>query len=215
MDQIIQIFQSVMSIGEHLGDLGNWAYAILVLIVFSETGLVILPFLPGDTLLFTAGAYTATGNLSLVLLDALIILAAVFGNTVNFWVGSYLVKKLDVTQIKWIDQTALKKTHGFFEKHGGKTIILARFIPVIRTFAPFVAGISHMNFVRFQIFNVVGAILWVVSLTLAGYFFGNIPIIYNNLSLIVILGVLIAVVPLAIGGLFKLIQPFFKNKIQE
>jgi membrane-associated protein len=215
VEQIISFFQTIMHIGDHIGEYGTWTYGILSAIIFAETGFVIFPFLPGDTLLFTAGAYCASGQLSIVILNALIIGSAIAGNTVNYWVGQYLVKKIEISSIKWIDQKALMRTHGFFEKHGGKTIILARFLPIVRSFAPFVAGISGMSFTKFQIFNVVGACLWSLSLTICGYFFGNLPGIRDNLDLIVILGIGAAVVPLAIAGFFKIVKSIFYQKRQN
>jgi membrane-associated protein len=215
VEQIISFFQTIMHIGDHMGEYGSWTYGILSGIIFAETGFVIFPFLPGDTLLFTAGAYCASGHLSLVILNALIIGSAIAGNTVNYWVGQYLVTKIEISSIKWIDQKALMRTHGFFEKHGGKTIILARFLPIVRSFAPFVAGISGMTFTKFQFFNVVGACLWSLSLTICGYFFGNLPGIRDNLDLIVVLGIGAAVVPLAIAGLFKIIKSIFNQKRQN
>lgn len=203
-----------MHIGDHIGDYGNWTYGILSGIIFAETGFVIFPFLPGDTLLFTAGAFCASGQLSIVILNLVIIISAIAGNTVNYWVGQYLVKKIEISSIKWIDQKALMRTHGFFEKHGGKTIILARFLPIIRSFAPFVAGISNMSFAKFQLFNIVGACLWSLSLTIAGYFFGNLPGIRDNLDLIVVIGIGAAVVPLSIAGFFKILKSIFKNKVK-
>ncbi|WP_245898534.1 VTT domain-containing protein [Polynucleobacter rarus] len=212
MEQIISIFQTIMHIGDHIGEYGTWTYGILSGIIFAETGFVIFPFLPGDTLLFTAGAYCASGQLNIVLLNALIIGSAIAGNTVNYWVGQYLVTKIDITSAKWIDQKALLRTHGFFEKHGGKTIILARFLPIVRSFAPFVAGISGMTFTKFQLFNVAGACLWSLSLTICGYFFGNLPGIRDNLDLIVVIGIGAAVVPLTIAGFFKIIKSIFNQK---
>jgi membrane-associated protein len=215
VEQIISFFQTIMHIGDHIGDYGTWTYGILSGIIFAETGFVIFPFLPGDTLLFTAGAYCASGQLNIVILNALIIGSAIAGNTVNYWVGQYLVKKMDITSAKWIDQKALTRTHGFFEKHGGKTIILARFLPIVRSFAPFVAGISGMSFSKFQLFNVAGAFLWSLSLTICGYFFGNLPGIRDNLDLIVVLGIGAAVVPLTIAGFFKIIKSIFNQKRQN
>jgi len=176
---------------------------VLFAIVFCETGLVILPFLPGDTLLFIAGAFCASGAMNAGLLVVLLILAAVSGNTVNYWIGSAIGHKVFTHDYKWLDKAALQRTHAFYENHGGKTIILARFIPIVRTFAPFVAGVSEMTFGKFQIFNIAGAALWVVSLVAGGYFFGNIPIIRDHLNTIVLIGVGAAVIPLALGGLWK------------
>lgn len=212
VDQLISIFQFIMHIGDHLGEYGTWAYGILSAIVFAETGFVVLPFLPGDTLLFTAGAFAATGHLSLLLLNVLIISAAIAGNTVNFWIGQYLVQRMEISSLKWVDQSALERTHKFFEKHGGKTIVLARFVPIVRTFAPFVAGISGMTFTKFQIFNGLGAVFWSVSLTVCGYFFGNLPIIRDNLNIIVLVGVGAAIIPILITGCLRILSAILGNK---
>lgn len=210
MENIIQLLDLILHIDKHLGlivqEYGPWAYGFLYSIIFAETGLVILPFLPGDSLLFIAGAFSANGSFDLVLLNVGLILSATLGNTLNFWVGTYLGKRFEVHEMKWLDKKAFDKTHYFFEKHGGKTIVLARFLPIIRTFAPFVAGISEMSFVRFQIFNILGAALWVSGLTVAGYFFGNLPFIRDNLNIIVLLGVGAAAIPIAITGIWKLLK---------
>ena len=182
---------------------GTLVYVILFAIVFCETGLVVVPFLPGDTLLFVGGAFAAEGTLNIWLLMALLIVAAVVGNTVNYWVGRAIGKKVFTNDYKWLDKEALHKTHRFYENHGGKTIILARFIPIVRTFAPFVAGVSEMTFARFQFFNITGALLWVVGLVTGGYFFGHIPFIKDHLTGIVVIGAGAAVFPLILGGLWK------------
>ena len=186
-----------------LANYGIYVYVVLFAIIFSETGLVVLFFFPGDTLLFIAGAFCATGEMNAPLLMALLIIAAVTGNTLNYWIGSRIGQRVFTHDYRWINKDALHKTHNFFERHGGKTIILARFVPVVRTFAPFVAGVSKMSHSRFQLFNVTGAVLWVVSLVTAGYFFGNIPIVRDHLTTIVLVGVGAAVVPVALGGLYK------------
>ena len=186
-----------------LANYGIYVYVVLFAIIFSETGLVVLFFFPGDTLLFIAGAFCFTGEMNIFLLNALLITAAVTGNTLNYWIGSRIGQKVFTHDYRWINKDALRRTHDFFDKHGGKTIILARFVPVVRTFAPFVAGVSKMPHLRFQLFNITGATLWVVSLTAAGYFFGGVPIIRDNLTLIVMIGVAAAVVPVALGGLYK------------
>ena len=191
---------------------GTLAYAILSLIIFSETAFVIFPFLPGDTLLFAAGAFCANGDLSLIILNLLVVISAVVGNTINYWIGRYLVTRIDVTKAKWINQDALEKTHMFFEKHGGKTIILARFVPLVRSFAPFVAGLSNMDQKKFQIFNIVGAVLWSGILTVCGYFFGNLPVIRDNLNEIVLIGALAAIVPTVFAGIWRFVQPLFIKK---
>lgn len=194
------------ALGIMLEQYGAWIYLLLFAIVFAETGLVIFPFLPGDTLLFIAGAFCATGLMSAPLLMFLLIVAAVTGNTVNYLIGRALGQRVFTHDYRWIDRQAVEKTHGFFERHGGKTIILARWIPVIRTFAPFVAGVSAMGLTRFQIFNLVGALLWVVGLVMAGYFFGNIPIIRDHLNTIVLVGIAAAAGPVALAAVVRWVR---------
>jgi membrane-associated protein len=186
-------------------------YLTLAAIFFSETGLVFMAFLPGDSLLFVAGAVSAlpqaqAKGLNVHLLTIVITLAAVIGNTVNYAIGAWLGKKVYDGTIGWIDQDALKKTHDFFERHGGKTVMIARFIPVIRSFAPLVAGASGMDFRRFQVFNVLGALTWVVSLVYGGFLFGNIPIIRDNLGIILIVGIAAVVGPLLLAALMRLLR---------
>jgi membrane-associated protein len=204
---LMQFFDMILHVDKTLGMLlaqyGVYVYAVLFAIVFCETGLVVLFFFPGDTLLFIAGAFCATGEMNYPLLMALLITAAVTGNTLNYWIGEKIGQRVFTHDYRWLNKDALHRTHEFFEKHGGKTIILARFVPVVRTFAPFVAGVSDMSHARFQLFNVTGAVLWVVSLVTAGYFFGNIPVVRDHLTVIVLVGVGAAVVPLALGGLWK------------
>ena len=164
------------------------------------------PFLPGDSLLFIAGAYCATEHFNLWTLCIGLLIAAIAGNTVNYFIGRWIGERIFSSESRWIDQAALRKTHAFYEKHGGKTIIVARFLPIIRTFAPFVAGVSVMNFSRFQFFNITGALLWVFGLVVAGYFFGNIPIIRQNLNVIVLVGIGAAAIPIVLAALYKLFQ---------
>jgi membrane-associated protein len=203
----MQFFDMILHVDKTLGMLlsqyGIYVYAVLFAIVFCETGLVVLFFFPGDTLLFIAGAFCATGEMSYPLLMGLLILAAVAGNTLNYHIGEAIGQRMFTHDYRWINKDALKRTHDFFEKHGGKTIILARFVPVVRTFAPFVAGVSDMTHTRFQMFNITGAVLWVAGLVTAGYFFGNIPVIRDHLTAIVLIGVGAAIVPLALGGIYK------------
>jgi membrane-associated protein len=187
-----------------LANYGLYVYMVLFAIVFCETGLVVLFFFPGDTLLFIAGAYCATGDMHYAILVLLLITAAVTGNTVNYWIGSRIGQRVFTHNYRWVNQEALKKTHDFFDRHGGKTIILARFVPVVRTFAPFVAGVSAMPHARFQMFNFTGAALWVIGLVTAGYFFGNIPVVRDHLTTIVLVGVGAAVVPVALSGLYRM-----------
>ncbi|SNT15113.1 membrane-associated protein [Noviherbaspirillum humi] len=191
-------------LGQFIAQYGTMIYAVLFAIVFCETGLVVMPFLPGDTLLFIAGAFCATGSMNAGLLIVLLLIAATGGNTVNYWIGKAIGQRVFTHDYRWLDKAALQKTHAFYENHGGKTIILARFVPIVRTFAPFVAGVSAMTFAKFQFFNFVGAALWVIGLVAGGYFFGNIPIIRDHLNTIVLIGVGAAVVPLALGGMWRL-----------
>jgi membrane-associated protein len=204
---LMQLFDMVLHVDKTLGVLlaeyGIYVYIVLFAIIFCETGLVVLFFFPGDTLLFIAGAFCATGQMSYPLLMALLIVAAVTGNTLNYYIGEAVGQRMFTHNYRWLNKDALRRTHDFFEKHGGKTIILARFVPVVRTFAPFVAGVSDMTHWRFQLYNVTGAVLWVVILVTAGYFFGNIPIVRDHLTEIVLVGVSAAIVPLALGGLYK------------
>ncbi|TEA80073.1 VTT domain-containing protein [Allopusillimonas ginsengisoli] len=211
LDLVNMILHIDQFLGEWVVQYGEWIYLVLFLIIFGETGLVVLPFLPGDSLLFIAGAFGASGMLDPVLLASLLILAAVLGNTVNYHVGRYIGPKVFTSRVRFLDQRALLRTHVFYQKHGGKTIILSRFLPVFRTFAPFVAGVGMMSIVRFQLFNVIGAVIWVGGLVTLGYFFGNVPIIKEHLSTIVLVGVSAAVVPVAAGVLWKL----FKKKTSE
>lgn len=202
LDMILHVDKSL---GVVISQYGTMAYVVLFAIVFAETGLVVAPFLPGDTLLFIGGAFCATGQMNVWILTALLVTAAVTGNTVNYWIGNAIGHRVFTHHYRWIDKAALHKTHSFYERHGGKTIILARFVPIVRTFAPFVAGVSDMTFARFQLFNITGAVLWVAGLVASGYFFGNIPGIREHLNTIVLLGVAAAVVPLMLGGMWKLV----------
>jgi membrane-associated protein len=186
-------------------------YVTLFSIFFSETGLVVMAFLPGDSLLFVSGAVAAlpaaqAKGLSVHLLAALISLGAVLGNTLNYYIGRWLGKKIYDGTIGWIDQAALQKTHDFFERHGGKTVTIARFVPIVRTFAPLVAGASGMEMHRFQFFNVVGAVVWVMSLVYGGFLFGNVPIIRDNLGIVLFVGLAAAVGPLLLGAAVRLVR---------
>ena len=204
---LMQLFDMLLHVDRTLGALlaqyGTYVYIVLFAIVFCETGLVLFFFLPGDTLLFIAGAFCTTGQMNFALLMALLIVAAVTGNTVNYYVGRAIGQRVFTHNYRWINKDALRRTHDFFEKHGGKTIIVARFVPVVRSFAPLVAGVSEMTLARFQLFNVTGAVLWVGSLVTAGYLFGNVPVVKEHLTEIVLVGISAAMVPLAIGGLYK------------
>lgn len=205
MTIIQNLISFILHIDEHLIDIiqifGGWSYAILFLIVFVETGLVIFPFLPGDSLLFASGAFAARDAFNIWLLLIVFFVAAVIGDTVNYHIGKKVGTSIPPNSWlgKMINQEKMKKAEDFFNKHGGKTIIFARFMPFIRTFAPFVAGASRMNYRYFIIYNVVGAAIWVLLCTVAGYFFGNIPIIKNNFSTVILLIIFISVLPAIIG----------------
>jgi membrane-associated protein len=205
----------IVHVDSALGDLiqryGTLVYAVLFAIIFCETGLVVLFFFPGDTLLFIAGAFCATGQMNLALLILLLVTAAAGGNTLNYWIGEAIGHRVFTHNYRWINKDALRRTHDFFERHGGKTIVLARFVPVVRTFAPLVAGVSDMTHTRFQMYNLTGAVLWVTALTTAGYFFGNIPLVREHLTAIVLFGVGVAVVPMALGGMWKLVRRMSKR----
>lgn len=207
---MLEFFNMVLHIDQTLGvwveQYGVWVYLVLFLIVFAETGLVVLPFLPGDSLLFIAGAFGATGHIDPFLMAALLIAAAIIGNTVNYTIGRYIGPRVFSMNLRFLDRGALMRTHAFYEKHGGKTIVMSRFIPVVRTFAPFVAGVADMSLARFQMFNILGALLWVVSLVAAGYFFGNIPLVREHLNTIVLIGLAAAIVPVVGAALFKLLR---------
>ena len=191
------------TLGLWIAQYGVYVYAVLFAIVFCETGLVVMFFLPGDTLLFIAGAFCAAGQLSPWLLSALLITAAVAGNTLNYRIGEAIGHRVFTHNYHWINKNALQRTHEFFERHGGKTIVLARFVPVVRTFAPFVAGVSDMTHARFQYYNIIGATLWVTSLVTAGYIFGNNVIVREHLTVIVLFGIGVAVVPVVLGTAWR------------
>lgn len=206
MEFLALLWDIAVHLDKHLAALlaqyGTWVYAILFLIVFAETGFVVTPFLPGDSLLFVAGALAATGGMDIWMLNGTLIAAAILGNSVNYAIGRYLGPKVfHWESSRFFNRAALMKTHVFYEQHGGKALVISRFIPILRTFAPFVAGIGAMTYARFQAFNVAGAVLWVVSLSVAGYLFGNLPIIKNNLSLVILAIIVVSVMPAAIGYL--------------
>jgi membrane-associated protein len=177
---------------------GVWVYGLLFLIVFCETGLVVTPFLPGDSLLFVTGAVAAAGGMDIVLVMATLVAAALCGDNVNYWIGRTLGLKVFS---RFINPAHLKRTHEFYERHGGKTIIIARFVPIVRTYVPFVAGLGTMPYLRYIAFCVAGALLWVVSLCLAGYWFGNIPQVKSNLTIVILAIVALSVSPAAIAWL--------------
>jgi len=193
-----------LHLNERIPDYGNWAYLILFTIVFCETGLVITPFLPGDSLLFAAGALSATSNaaLDVKMVYVLLTCAAIIGDSTNYWVGRLVGPKIfQKENVRFLNRKYLDRTHKFYEKHGRKTIIIARFIPIIRTFAPFVAGIGQMSYARFITYSVAGSIAWMGVFIFGGYFFGNIPFVKKNFSIVIIVIIIISLVPAVIGAL--------------
>jgi membrane-associated protein len=205
MEFLAPLLDIVLHLDKHLEVLvatyGIWIYAILFAVIFSETGFVVTPFLPGDSLLFIAGALAALGNMDITLLMLTLTVAAILGNTVNYSIGRYFGPRVfHWENSRFFNKTALLKTHEFYEKHGGKTLVISRFLPLFRTFAPFVAGIGSMSYARFTLFNVIGAVAWVVSLTLAGYWFGNMPWIKQNLTLVIVGIIVLSLVPVIIGA---------------
>lgn len=200
MEILQTLLDIVLHLDKHLAELalqyGVWLYSILFLIIFAETGLVVMPFLPGDSLLFAIGALCATGSLSVYIVLILLVIAAILGDSLNYAIGHKLgLKPFEKGNSKIFKKAYLRKTEEFYEKYGGKTIIIARFIPIVRTFAPFVAGVGSMRYSTFITYNVAGALLWIVSLVLAGYFFGNIEIVKKNFSIVVIMIIIISILP--------------------
>jgi membrane-associated protein len=198
------------SMGDFIAMHGAWIYALLAGIVFGETGLVVLPFLPGDTLLFAAGSFAALGHMNIWLLTAILLVAAIAGNTVNAMFARWIYAKYGDAifsgKLKWLDSDALNKTQRFYDRHGGLALVLARFLPIVRTFAPFVAGIAQMPWLRFQFYNVIGAVLWVGGLLGLGMVFGNVPWIRQYLNVIILCGIGAAAVPAVAGVLWKLFK---------
>jgi membrane-associated protein len=193
----------VLHLDRHLAgiihDYGSWTYGILCLIVFCETGLVVLPLLPGDSLLFAAGGFAALGSLDPWLLFGLLAAAAIVGDNVNYWVGRHVGPRAFSGQVRFLKVTHLERTRAFFARHGTRTIILARFVPIVRTFTPFVAGIGEMPYLRFLSYDIGGGILWVGLFTWAGYFFGNLPTVRRNFSLVVMAIIVVSALPIAIA----------------
>ena len=200
MDLIKQLIEMVLHLDKHLGELVNyfglWTYFVLFLIIFCETGLVVTPFLPGDSLLFAIGALSASNQFNIVAIVIVLTIAAIIGDTVNYHIGKYIGPKVfHKDNVRFLNKKHLIKTHEFYERHGGKTIIIARFMPIIRTFAPFVAGMGSMSYARFIVYNIVGGVLWVTLLVFAGYFFGNIPIVKKNFTLVIMAIIFISILP--------------------
>ncbi len=208
MELLTQFIDIVLHLDKHLAivvqHFGLWIYGILFVIIFAETGFVVTPFLPGDSLLFVAGALAAIGEggMDILVLMGVLTTAAVLGNTVNYQIGRFLGPKVfHWENSRFFNRDALVKTHAFYEKHGGKTLVISRFLPLFRTFAPFVAGIGSMSYAKFTLFNLIGALAWVVSLCLAGYWLGNMPWVKANLTLIILGIIAFSLVPIAVGWL--------------
>ena len=208
MELLAFLWDLVVHLDVHLGEFvkqhGVWVYGLLFVIVFCETGLVVTPFLPGDSLLFVAGTLAALGEMNLFAVIATLIAAALCGDNSNYWIGRWAGMRLFG---RWVNPVYLQRTHEFYERHGGKTIILARFVPIVRTYVPFVAGVGHMPYARYLTFCLIGALVWVVSLCTLGYWFGNQPIVKNNLTAVILLIVAISVSPGVIAWLRSRRQP--------
>lgn len=204
IDFILHVDQHLL---EFVRDYGIWIYAILFLIIFVETGLVVMPLLPGDSLLFAAGAIAATGAMDPVLLSILLFIAAVMGDSLNYQIGRYIGPRVFSMNLRFIKRDHLLKTQSFFEKHGGKTIIFARFLPIIRTFAPFIAGVSHMQYSRFLMFNVIGGATWILSFVWLGYFFGNLPVIKDNFTYVIFAIIGISMLP----AVLEMLRQYWPN----
>lgn len=202
MESIRFIIDLFLHLDKHLGTVvaqyAGWSYAILFAVIFCETGLVVTPFLPGDSLLFAAGAIAATGALNPFWLFLALSAAAILGDTVNYWIGHYIGPRAFTGKMRFLKKEHLDRTHRFFEKYGGKTIILARFVPIVRTFAPFVAGIGAMNYPKFILYNIVGGVAWVAILVFAGYLFAEIEFVKNNFSIVIIAIIIISVLPMVV-----------------
>jgi membrane-associated protein len=213
LDIIAQLFDFILHIDKHLGEIiqqyRTWSYLILFFIIFAETGFVFTPFLPGDSLIFAAGTFAAIGAFNIGILFCVLASASICGDTTNYWIGNFIGPKIfQREKIRFLKKEYLTKTHIFYEKHGGKTIILAKFMPIIRTFAPFVAGIGSMTYRRFIIFNVTAAIIWIGIFLSLGYYFGNLPFVKNNFSIVILAIIIVSVMP----GIVKFIQHKFFNK---
>lgn len=217
MELISYLIDLILHLDKHLAEIiqsyGIWTYLILFLIVFCETGLVVTPFLPGDSLLFAAGALAALEGslLSVWLLFLLLTVAAIIGDTVNYWIGSYIGPKAFTSNSRFFKREYLNRTQEFYDRHGGKTIIIARFVPIIRTFAPFVAGIGSMNYWKFIIYNIAGGLLWVFICLFFGYVFGNIPFVKRNFSLVILVIIFISILP----GLIEIIRHKTKSRASD
>jgi membrane-associated protein len=202
IDQVKFLIDFILHIDEHLNSIitqyGTWTYAIIFAIIFVETGLVVMPFLPGDSLLFAAGAFASRGSLNPFLLFVLLSIAAILGDTVNYWIGRYFGPRVFSSTSRLLNKKHLERAHAFYERHGGKAIIFARFVPIVRTFAPFVAGVGYMSYAKFIVYNVVGGVAWIAIFVWAGYFFGSIPAVEKNFELVIFGIIGVSVLPMVI-----------------
>lgn len=205
MSFIFKVIDFVLHVDLYLSDIisryGAWTYGLLFFVIFMETGFVVTPFLPGDSLIFAAATFASRGVLNPWLIFIFMTIAAFAGDTANYWIGHSIGAKAYTGEVKWIKKEYMERTHAFFEKHGGKTIFLARFVPIIRTFTPFVAGVSKMPYGYFITWNLIGGATWVATFTILGYFFGNIPFVQNNFELVIIAIILISLVPAVTEGI--------------
>jgi membrane-associated protein len=206
MELITLLWDFVTRLDQHLAafvaQYGVWVYGLLFLIVFCETGLVVTPFLPGDSLLFVVGALAGAGSMDLGVVMPVLIAAALIGDNTNYWFGRWLGPRVfRSSEARWLNHRHLERTQSFYERHGGKTVVIARFVPIVRTFAPFVAGVGRMRYLRFLTFSIGGALLWVASLTTLGYFFGNLPLVKQNLIAAILLVIVLSLVPLGVEWL--------------
>lgn len=217
MEIIFKIVDFVLHVDVYLNDIiiqyGAWTLALLFVIIFMETGVVVTPFLPGDSLIFAAATFAARGSLNPVAIFIVLSIAAVAGDTANYWIGYRVGARAYTGEVRWIKKEYMERTHKFFEKQGGKAIFLARFVPIIRTFAPFVAGVSQMPYGFFIRWNLIGGVTWVGIFTLLGYFFGNIPFVQKNFELVIVAIILISLVPVVIEAI-KARQEIQKSKME-
>jgi len=218
MEIIQQLIEFFLHIDKHLLDIcfqyGTWVYAILFVVIFCETGFVVTPFLPGDSLIFAVGSLAAIGALNIWSAILLLIVAAFMGDTANYFIGHYVGPKIfHKEKVRFLNKEYLERTHSFYEKHGGKTIIIARFLPIIRTFAPFVAGIGSMTYPRFMVYNLIGGVLWVLLFTLGGYYFSTVPFVKENFSLVIVALVLIPGIPAVVEFVHQFLERRKKQKV--
>ena len=213
---VSQLVDFIIHIDVHLGEIiknyGTWTYLVLFIIIFCETGLVVAPLLPGDSLLFAVGTFAAIGSLNVSWLFILLSIAAIAGDTVNYWIGAYAGPKIfHKEHVRFLNKEYLEKTHQFYEKYGSKTIIIARFVPIVRTFAPFVAGIGSMTYLKFISYNVIGGIAWIAVCVFAGFYFGNLPFVKDNFSLVILAIIVISILP----GVIEFLRQKYNRKEKE